>query len=156
MDDESCGLVELLGIPQRSQAKTGGQKRRAANSLPRVLLLSRAGAKCIVGAILVTAAYAVFGSTLHHVHIASFVRLCEACPVETSSYAYRSTLSKLKPDVFSRIANSSVTVGGTVNDHYPKYGRPPWLIINLARTQYDAILGQDDHLCHWRFLGSMW
>ena len=79
MDFESCGLVDVAESSGGNRVKSGGEKRRDANSFPRVLVLSRKGEHSVFGGMVVAAAYERIPEPRHHWQAVCFAKLGFFC-----------------------------------------------------------------------------
>ena len=131
MDLDDCGLVNLSVAAAPPSRPTGGEKRRLANALPRVLLVVSREAKVIIGAILVSAAFAVSSRPELVWMITQFVSLVTpyACPA--LDFLFTSAVSRLKPEIESIVRTALVTAGGTMNEHFFRAAVAVWSVVRF-------------------------
>ena len=120
-----CETSGLINTPVQvvRRVRTGGDTRIEKNALPRAFLLHESGAKNILGAFIVVAAYNEFSSMRQLWHISLFVGLITPFVLAADHYAYRSTVAKLTCDAETEVRLSPATVGGNLNHHFLPHAR---------------------------------
>lgn len=131
MDIDDCGLVNLSVAAAPSSRPTGGEKRRLANALPRVLLVYSRDAKVIIGAILVSAAFAVSSRPQIVWMITQFVSLVTPYACAALDFMFTSTVSRLTPEIESTVRTGLVTAGGTMNEHFFRAAGAVWSVVRF-------------------------
>ena len=146
MDDhdfDSSGLVgHTVAASKTATGRTGGERRRAKNQLPRPFYLMRAGVGSITAAIVVDGAETTDGETVTW-QVSSLVILATPVAVATCEFQYKSLFWKLRPASDVRVRSSTTTVGSTVNHHYPNFAVKEWLVWVLPGHDYEKLVGHD-------------
>ena len=133
MSLDSPGFIGVPEVVPRTRWRTGGQKRRDANALPRVFLVVGDAAYTILGVILMSSLYQVgVGEPAVWAHLARFVQLSVPFAISKAHLLYKSTLSKLRPSVLTEVQRSAVTAGGCVADHFSGQVGQVWQVVKLT------------------------
>lgn len=143
MEEDVSGLIhEPITAGSGRAWKTGGQKRLAANALPRTFLLWRKGMHAaILGAIVVHAAYEVTGCGSVTWQIGHFAKLEAEYPVTSSNFAFRSSQNRLILEVEPDVRGSKVTTGDTLNHNFSTFSGSVWPVVAFEYSQEQAVLG---------------
>ena len=119
-------------LPAVGGRRTGGEKRRIANALPKVFSLMNAASALIIGAIRLVAAYEIGQSSSISFHSSKFIGLAVPHRTGQTDFSHRSLASRLTPTTEQQLRTSASTAGSTLNAHLLEDARFVWRVLKFS------------------------
>eukprot|EP00959_Pyramimonas_sp_CCMP1952_P220208 4604157-Pyramimonas_sp.AAC.1 len=132
MNTDVCRSDDDVPLPQnaldtpRRKRKSGGDKRRERNALPKAVFVYEPSMKCITGAMIVCTCFQITDSSKVRFSCSRAVPLAERFQVTQEMKAYSGSVFKLLVEHETQCKEQEVRVGGHLYNHFSEFLLQQW------------------------------